>query len=57
MHQVPFQLFGVQHLVTLFACFALIVLLPFYFRNKSSETNKENKNGDSMPEGCFDIPI
>ena len=21
------------------------------------KANKENKNGDSMPEGCFDIPI
>ena len=40
MHQEPFQLFGVQHIFTLFVCFSLIVLLPVYFKGKSSEAKK-----------------
>ena len=40
MHQEPFQLFGTQHVFTLLVCVTLIVFLPLYFRNKSSETKK-----------------
>ena len=40
MHQEPFQLFGFQHIFTLFVCFSLIVLLPVYFKGKSSEAKK-----------------
>ena len=40
MHQEPFQLFGIQHLVTLVFCFALIFFIPVYFKKKSSETKK-----------------
>ena len=40
MHEVPFQLFGIQHILTLVISFSFIILLPFYFKDKSSETKK-----------------
>lgn len=40
MHQTPFELFGIQHIVTLIICFILIIGLPLYSRNKSLEIQK-----------------
>ena len=40
MEFTPFQMFGPQHMLTIFATFGIALIVPYYFKNSDEETKK-----------------
>ena len=40
MEFTPLQMFGPQHMLTIFATFGIALIIPYYFKNSDEETKK-----------------
>ena len=40
MEFTPFQMFGPQHMLTIFSTFGIALIVPYYFKNSDEETKK-----------------